>query len=87
MYAVEASQRVQKFLDKLDQHLRERIEERLKKLGEIHIPSDAKFISRDEEGNKIFRYRIGDYRALYLVKDGEDLILIVKVGKRSRIYD
>jgi len=87
LYAVEASQRVQKFLDKLDQHLRERIEERLKKLGEIHIPSDAKFISRDEEGNKIFRYRIGDYRALYLVKDGEDLILIVKVGKRSRIYD
>ena len=87
MYAVEASQRVQKFLDKLDQHLRERIEERLKKLGEIHIPSDAKFISRDEEGNKIFRYRIRDYRALYLVKDGEDLILIVKVGKRSRIYD
>lgn len=87
MYAVEASQRVQKFLDKLDQHLRERIEERLKKLGEIHIPNDAKFISRDEEGNKIFRYRIGDYRALYLVKDGEDLILIVKVGKRSRIYD
>lgn len=87
MYAVEASQRAQKFLAKLDQNLRERIEERLKRLGVITVPSDAKFISRDDKGNKIFRYRIGNYRALYLIKDEENLILIVKIDKRSKVYD
>jgi len=57
----------------------------LKKLKEDPIPSDAKFIGRDNN-EKIFRYRIGDYRALYKVKDVEKIILITKVDKRPRIY-
>ncbi|PKP55262.1 MAG: hypothetical protein CVT89_08995 [Candidatus Altiarchaeales archaeon HGW-Altiarchaeales-2] len=63
MYAVELSQISQKFLEKLDDHIRIRIENRLRNLGECHVPSDAKFICRDR-GKKVFRYRIGDYRAL-----------------------
>ncbi|MBI2507482.1 type II toxin-antitoxin system RelE/ParE family toxin [Candidatus Woesearchaeota archaeon] len=51
------------------------------------VPSDAKFIGRDESGEKIFRYRIGDYRALYKIKDHEKVILITKIDKRPRVYD
>jgi mRNA interferase RelE/StbE len=86
LYSVELSQRAQKFLDKLDKHLSERIKERLKRLAENPIPSDAKFIER-EDNEKIFRYRIGDYRALYLVKETEKIVLIAKIDKRPRIYD
>ena len=50
------------------------------------VPSDAKFIGR-EEGDKIFRYRIGDYRALYKIKEQEKVILITKIDKRPRVYD
>jgi len=57
----------------------------LKRLKDDPIPSDAKFIGRDNN-EKIFRYRIGDYRALYKVKDVEKIILITKVDKRPRIY-
>ncbi len=67
MYIVEASQQAQKFLNKLDKNICDRIIERLKKLGEDPIPSDSKFITRDNAGSKIFRYRIGDYRALYKI--------------------
>ena len=86
MYSVELSQKSQKFLEKLDNHIRERIEERLRKLGEEPVPSDAKFISRDNN-DKVFRYRIGDYRALYKVKDKEKIVLIAKIDKRPRVYD
>ena len=86
MYAVELSQQSQKFLEKLDKHIRERIEERLKKLSQEPIPSDAKFILRDDE-DKVFRYRIGDFRALYKVKDQEKIVLIAKIDKRPRVYD
>ena len=48
MHAVELSQKSQKFLEKLDKHIKERIEERLRKLGENPVPSDAKFICRDD---------------------------------------
>ena len=42
LYSVELSVRVQKFLDKLDGHIRIIIEERLKRLGDVAVPSDAK---------------------------------------------
>lgn len=71
-------------LEKLDNHIRERIEKWLRKLSENPTPSDAKFIAR-ENGDKIFRYRIGDYRALYKVKD--KIVLITKIDKRPRVYE
>ena len=79
------SQKAQQFLDKLDNHLKERIKDRLKNLIQNPVPSDSKFIGRDK-GDKIFRYRIGDYRALYKLKDGEKIILIAKIDKRPRVY-
>lgn len=81
------SQRASEFLDKLDGHLRERIEKRLKNLSKIPIPSDSKFITRDIDGESIFRYRIGNYRALYKVKEQQKIVLVTKIEKRPRVYD
>ena len=86
MYSIELSQRSQKFLEKLDDHIRKRIEDRLINLGETSIPSNTKFICRDM-GDKVFRYHIGDYRVLYKVKEREEIILIAKIDKRGRVYD
>jgi len=86
VYNVELSQRAQKFLDKLDKHIKERIENRLRKLKENPIPSDAKFIGRDNN-EMVFRYRIGEYRALYKVKEIQKIILIAKIDKRPRVYN
>lgn len=83
---VHLSQRSDKFLNKLDRHIKNRIENRLKNLAENPVPSDAKFIGRDEFGDKIFRYRIWDYRATYKVKYDMNLILVIKIDKRPRVY-
>ncbi len=64
-----------------------RIENRLKRLADNPVPSDAKFIERDNKGDKIFRYRIGHYRALYKIKESEKVVLVTKIDKRSRAYD
>ncbi|CEG11889.1 hypothetical protein MSIBF_A1760011 [groundwater metagenome] len=48
MYAVELSQIVYKFLEKLDDNIRIRIENRLRNLAKHPAPSDAKFICRDK---------------------------------------
>lgn len=85
MYSIELSKRVQRFLDNLDEHLRERIEKRLKNLKINPVPSDSKFVGR-HNGEKIFRYRIGNYRALYKLKEKQKIILITKLDKRPRIY-
>ena len=86
MYEVHLSQNAQKFLDKLDSSGRERIKERLKKLLENPFTQDSKFIGR-ENNEKIFRYRIGDYRALYKLKDSLKIVLITKIDKKPKVYD
>jgi len=85
-YEVRLSQTAQEFLAKLDKHLHERIAKRLMRLGENPVPSDSKFIRR-EQGEKMFRYRVGDYRALYKVKEAERVVLVTKIDKRPRAYD
>ena len=85
MYSVELSQMATKFLDKLDKHLSERIEERLKILAEDQVPSDSKFVGR-HEGDKVFRLRIGGYRALYKIKEKEKIVLVTRIDKRDRVY-
>ena len=86
MYFVDLSQNAQRFLDKLDLHISQRIESTLKRLETNPVPSDAKFIGRDK-GEKVFRYRVGDYRALYTLNEKEKIILITKIDKRPRVYD
>ncbi|MBS3167984.1 type II toxin-antitoxin system RelE/ParE family toxin [Candidatus Woesearchaeota archaeon] len=86
-YQVHLSKNADEFLEKLDKHLNERIKKRLIKLAENPIPTDAKFITRDKSEDKIFRYRIGEYRALYKIKEKERIVLIAEIDKRPRIYD
>ena len=39
------------------------------------------------ELGEFWRYRVGDYRVLCQIDDGEFVVLVVKVGHRSNIYD
>ena len=86
MYFIELSQNAQKFLDKIDFELKNRIEKTLKRLESNPVPSDAKFLGRQKD-EKIFRYRIGKYRALYLIDEKNKTILVTKIDKRDKVYD
>jgi mRNA interferase RelE/StbE len=85
VYAITYSLHAQKFLDKLDRLVKKRIMGRIKRLEENPVPSDAKFLSR-HKNDRVFRYRIGAYRALYKIKEQDKTILISKIDKRSRVY-
>ena len=87
MYHVDLSQRADKFLNKLPQNISDRIKDRLKLLAGNPVPSDTKFMGRDEAGDKAFRYRIGNYRAIYTLQESQNIIIITKIDKRPRVYD
>lgn len=86
MFSMDFSDKAKRFLKKLDKPIASRIIDRLENLKENPVPSDAVFIGR-EGGDKVFRYRIGDYRALYKLKDSEKIVLVTKIDKRPRVYD
>ena len=85
-YQVHLSRRCQKFLAKMEVRDKDRIIDKLKKLSENPHPSDSKFITR-QEGDKVFRIRIGYFRALYIVIESREIVLVTKIDKRPRIYN
>ena len=85
MFSIEFSNKSKKFLKNLDRYVIERIVKRIERLKQDQVTSDAKFIGR-EKGEKVFRYRIGDYRALYKLKEDNKVILVTKIDKRPRVY-
>ncbi|MBA7538294.1 hypothetical protein ES705_30569 [subsurface metagenome] len=84
MFNVRYSNRSKKFLKKADKVLVKRLIEKIEKLREDPIIHDTKTV----EGSKsLFRIRVGDYRILYEVDYRNNLIGIVKIDKRPRVYD
>lgn len=86
MYEIEYSEKAKKFIKKSDKDVVERILKGIEKLKENPIPSDTKFIGRDN-GEMVFRYRIGKFRALYKVKEIQKTLLVTKIDKRNKVYD
>ncbi len=86
MYFVELSVRAQKFLNGLYEETKKRVEKGLKNLENNSIPSDSKFIGRDNN-EMVFRYRIGKFRVLYKIKEKQKIVLITKIDKREKVYD
>lgn len=84
MLKVYLSSHAQKFLEKIDASLHERILSRLRKLAENPFPSDVKRVLGRKE--KVFRIRVGDYRVLYIVFQEKNEILVSDIDKRPRVY-
>ncbi|MEA2075106.1 MAG: type II toxin-antitoxin system RelE/ParE family toxin [Euryarchaeota archaeon] len=84
MFNISYSNRSKKFLNKADKVLVKRLIEKIEKLRENPIIHDTKTV----EGSKsLFRVRVGDYRILYEVDYKNNLIGIIKIDKRPRVYD
>ena len=83
-FDVSYSNRSKKFLRKADKVIVKRVIEKIEKLRKAPIIHDTKTV----EGSKgLFRVRVGDYRILYEVDYRNNLIGIIKIDKKPRVYD
>ena len=85
MFEIYYSNQAEKFLKKADKILAKRLIKKVDELKSTPIIHDTKTIEGYEE--KLFRVRIGDYRILYEVDYKLNKIGIVKIDKRSKIYN
>ena len=82
MYEIIYSKDAEKFLDKLPQEQRERI---INTIERARVRPDHYF--ERLVGDKASKLRIGDYRIIADIDNGQLLILIIKIGHRKNIYD
>ena len=82
-YEVYLTSEAETFLKKCDKSVRGRIVKRLTTLG--NDPEAGKPLTAVLAGLRSLR--IGDYRAIYEIKNSELLILVIKIGHRKNAYD
>jgi len=84
-YKLEISKAAQTDLAKLDKPVLEAVRKRLKRLADtaheiVHLPLKGEFAG-------LYKMRVhGKYRLIYELKRDEQLIVVVRVGKRDEIY-
>lgn len=82
------SRKADKFLDKVERELANRIIKSLQDLLSNPFPSDVKRVENQWfENEKVFRIRVGDCRILYTVNYQKNRLLVVNIDKRPRVYD
>jgi mRNA interferase RelE/StbE len=84
VYRVEISPAADRDLEKLKSRIRSQDFERLRNAvrslaGEPRPPGVRKI----EGAEKAYRIRVGNYRVIYDVYDGDNLVLILQVARRS----
>lgn len=81
-YAVYTSSRADRDLEKLPAADRQRILEAILALGDDPYPAGSTKL-RGRDGRRI---RVGDYRALYLVDEGQQEVTVLRVAHRREVY-
>lgn len=86
-WKVELDPAAKRDLDRLDAQIARRV---LKFLYDrvVHL-DDPRSIGEALKGSRLgefWKYRVGDYRIIAKIEDGQLLILIVRIGNRREVY-
>lgn len=86
-WRIELAPGARKVLKDLDPTVARRV---LKFLSERIAPAeDPRAIGEALRGSKLgdfWKYRVGDYRIICAIEDGELLVLVVRIGNRREVY-
>ncbi len=83
MFKAEFNNQSLKFIDKCASNLQKRIIEKIESLQKEPVLHDSKKVVGEKN---LFRVRVGDYRILYEIQWQENIILIDRIDKRSKMY-
>ena len=83
-YGIQWRPRARKAFLSLDKPVRRRIGEAVDALAADPRPAAAKMITG---AHGVLRIRVGDYRVLYTIDEGQLIVLVLDAGHRGEIYD
>ncbi len=80
MYQIVLKKRAKKFIEKLPRN------EKLRVLSAIEKLPNGEDIKALKGYDNLLRLRVGEYRIIYTVNNGECVILVIDAGNRGEIY-
>ncbi len=86
-WTIKIDDRAKKNLAKLDKPVAKRITTFLRE--RVATLDDPRSIGEALRGSKLgefWKYRVGDYRIISRIEDGELCVLVVRIGNRREVY-
>ena len=80
MYKIIIKKKAKKFIDKLPKN------EKMRIVKAIEVLPNGEDIKKLKGHSDLFRLRVGDYRIIYTVDNGELTVYVIDAGNRGEIY-
>lgn len=75
------------YLETLPPKLRRQIVKKIETLADDPTPANSKLLKgMDSHGEPMYRVRSGDYRALYVVHENPNCVVILDIDHRKDVY-
>lgn len=84
-WIIEFTEEADEQLQRLDKPVRERIRKYVKELEKLPNPKIRAEALKGDLGD-FCKYRVGDYRLICQIYEEKLLVLVVKIGHRSKVY-
>ena len=81
MYRIILKKRAKKFIDTLPK------QEKIRLVTAIEQLPNGSDIKKMKGHDDLMRLRVGEYRVIYTVDNGELVVLVIDVGNRGEIYN
>ena len=81
MYRIILKKRAKKFIDNLPK------QEKIRLVTAIEQLPNGSDIKKMKGHDDLMRLRVGEYRVIYTVDNGELVVLVIDVGNRGEIYN
>lgn len=81
-YKIEFLRKTKKELSKLPFNIQKQISKRIESLKINPYPADVKQL---KNSNGLLRIRVGDYRIIYRINNEILVIVVIKIGHRSKV--
>lgn len=81
MYKILLKKRAKKFIDKLPLNEKRRVVAAIERLPQVED------IKRLKGYDGLMRLRVGEYRIIYTVDNGELVVYVIDAGNRGQIYN
>lgn len=81
MYKIFLKKKAKKFIDGLPANERRRV------VAAIELLPDGEDIKKLKGHENLFRLRVGGYRIIYTIDNGELIVYVIDVGSRGQIYN
>jgi mRNA interferase RelE/StbE len=86
-WKIDLTDRAHRDLDKLDPQTTRCIYQFLyRRLAELTNPRSVGEALRGSEFGEYWKYRVGDYRLICMIKDEHLLVIVLRVGHRREVY-